>query len=99
MPHDLNELGTPKGWIIRAKSNLIRAKLPKIEDVLWEDLCFDAQQAAEKALKAVLVVLGIQFRFVHDLAELLTLLDDHGVILPEEIREAAILTEYAVETR
>ena len=74
-------------------------KKPKIEDVLWEDLCFDAQQAAEKALKAVLVALGIQFRFVHDLAELLTLLEYHGVTLPEEVREAAILTEYAVETR
>ncbi|MBN2374092.1 HEPN domain-containing protein [bacterium] len=99
MPHDLNDLGTPKSWIKRARSNLIRAKQTKMEEVFWEDLCFDAQQAAEKALKAVLVSFGIQFRFVHDLAELLTLLENNKVSLPEQIRESAILTEYAVETR
>lgn len=45
------ELGTPAAWLTRARSNLIRAQQPKPEGVLWEDLCFDAQQAAEKALK------------------------------------------------
>ena len=67
--------------------------------MIWEDLCFDAQQAAEKSIKAVLLFLGIQFRFVHDIAELLTLLENHGVIPPEEIKAAAELTNYAVETR
>ena len=99
MQHDPNDLGTPKAWIKRAKSNLVRAKQPKMEEVFWEDLCFDAQQAAEKALKAVLVAFGIQFRFVHDLAELLTLLEEHGVALSEDVRASAALTDYAVDTR
>ncbi len=64
-----------------------------------EDLCFDAQQAAEKALKALLLFYGIPFRFVHDIAELLSLLERNGVALPEEISEAVILSDYAVEAR
>jgi hypothetical protein len=40
----------------RARSNLIRAKADmRIPEVYLEDLCFDAQQAAEKAVKAILL--------------------------------------------
>jgi HEPN domain-containing protein len=99
MPRDLSELGTTRDWLKRARSNLARAKQPKPEEVLWEDLCFDTQQAAEKSLKAVLLANGLVFRFVHDITELLTLLEKHGVFLPEEIRAAAELTDYAVENR
>jgi HEPN domain-containing protein len=99
MPLDPGELGTPVGWLKRARSNLVRAKQPKPEEVLWEDLCFDTQQAVEKSLKAVLLARRIPFRFVHDIAELLTLLENEGVFLPEEIRAAAELTDYAVESR
>jgi hypothetical protein len=62
-------------------------------------MCFDAQQAVEKALKALLLHKKINFRFVHDVAELLTTLDRGGVHIPDEIRDAASLTPYAVETR
>jgi len=99
MPRDLSELGTPQDWLRRARSNLARARQPKAEEVLWEDLCFDTQQAAEKSLKAVLVARHIPFRFVHDITELLTLLENQGVSLPEEIRASAELTDYAVENR
>lgn len=99
MQRNPSEIGTPRDWMKRAKSNLIRAKQSKMEEVFWEDLCFDTQQAAEKALKAVLIARGIPFRFTHDIAELLTLLENHGISLPEEIRAAADLTDYAVESR
>ena len=99
MPRDPNELGTSYDWLRRAKSNLVRARQPKPEEVLWEDLCFDTQQAAEKALKAVLVARRIPFRFVHDIAELLTLIENQGVTLPEEIKASAELTDYSVESR
>ena len=34
MPLDSNELGTPHDWLRRSRSNLIRAKQPKPEEVL-----------------------------------------------------------------
>lgn len=64
-----------------------------------EDLCFDAQQAAEKAVKAVLLHRGVAFPYVHDLTALLTLALDAGSAVPESVREAGRLTRYAVETR
>jgi len=77
---------------------LIRAKHP-IEGVYLEDLCFDAQQAAEKAIKAVLIHLNVRFPRTHDLAELLTLVEKAGQRVPEQVKRASILTPYAVESR
>ena len=99
MPPDRFTIGSPDDWLKRARSNLARAKLPKLDEALWEDYCFDAQQAAEKALKALLLFNNIPFRFVHDIAELLTLLEQNGLELPEEIRTGAELSDYAVEAR
>lgn len=99
MPADRREMGTPEEWLKRAKSNLVRAKQPKPDEAFWEDYCFDAQQAAEKALKALLIHYNITFRFVHDIAELLTTLEQSGISLPEKIRSSAELSDYAVEAR
>ena len=99
MPPERKDRSSAAEWLKRAKSNLIRSKEPKPEGVLFEDLCFDAQQAAEKALKALLFYHNIPFRFVHDIAELLTTLEENGIDLPAEIREAAELSDYAVEAR
>jgi len=43
----------PRVWLARAHSNLKLATLGYQQGVFLEDLCFEAQQAAEKALKAV----------------------------------------------
>jgi HEPN domain-containing protein len=64
-----------------------------------EDLCFDAQQAAEKAIKAVLITRGVDFPLVHDLAYLLTLLEQSGETIPPAIADATDLTRFAVTTR
>jgi HEPN domain-containing protein len=42
-------------WLQRAESNLEIARRARGEKVFLEDLCFEAQQAAEKALKALLI--------------------------------------------
>ena len=63
----------PIEWLNRARSNLTRAKA-RLEGVYLEDLCFDAQQAAEKAIKALLIARGVEFPYVHDLSRLLTVL-------------------------
>ena len=44
----------PREWLNRARSNLARAR-KMIPGVYLEDLCFDAQQGTEKAIKAVFV--------------------------------------------
>jgi HEPN domain-containing protein len=67
--------------------------------VYLEDLCFDAQQAAEKPLKAVLVQREIRFPYVHDLAALLTLIDRTGEEIPPAVREARRLTRFAIAAR
>jgi hypothetical protein len=47
----------PRGWLNRARSNLAKAGIASETDVVYlEDLCFDAQQAAERAIKAVMRV-------------------------------------------
>ena len=69
------------------------------EGVYFEDLCFHTQQAAEKAIKALLIQHGIQFPYVHDLAALLTRLEKATGDLPDSIRQAERLTQFAVEAR
>ena len=86
-------------WLKRAKSNLVRATMSKVEDVFYEDLCYDAQQTAEKSIKALLTFYKIKFRFVHDIGELLFTLEQNNIRVPDEIKESVILTYYAVETR
>ena len=89
-----------KAWLKRAKSNLARAKTGKLtEDILYEDLCFDLQQAAEKSLKALLIHYDIDFPKTHSISNLMTLLENNGVDIPDEIKMAESLTDYAVTTR
>lgn len=90
----------PREWLNRARSSLAKAKsAADSPEVYLEDLCFDAQQAAEKAVKTVLIHLGQRFPYTHDLAQLLGLVEQTGQSVPESIKRAAILSEYAVETR
>jgi len=57
---------------------------------------FHAQQAVEKALKAWLALVGIDFPKIHDLDELCGLIQDKGQSLPDTFRE---LTDFAVGLR
>ncbi|QGP91660.1 HEPN domain protein [Neomoorella glycerini] len=88
-------------WLKKAKSNLARAKLGRqTPDILYEDLCFDAQQAAEKALKGIMAFFKIDIPKTHSIGYLLKLIEESGVgQVTESLKEAAILTDYAVTTR
>ncbi|MBF0516549.1 MAG: HEPN domain-containing protein [Nitrospirae bacterium] len=89
-----------KEWLCRSRSNLARARLGKATDeILYEDICFDAQQPVEKALKSVCVMHNIRFNRAHDIAYLIDLLDSAGIKLPQKLQRAKLLTNYAVETR
>jgi HEPN domain-containing protein len=78
-------------WLRRAWSSLARARADaRLPDVYLEDLCFDAQQAAERAIKAVFVARGTGFPYVHDLVALLTLLEQAGLAIPGEVRDGTL---------
>jgi HEPN domain-containing protein len=72
----------PREWLNRARSNLAGAGQLDPDRYL-EDLCFDAQQAAEKAIKAVFIRRGLRFPYVHELRRLLQLLEQGGVKVPK----------------
>ena len=71
----------------------------RIPGAYLEDLCFEAQQAAAKAVKAVLISRDIEYPYVHDLARLLSMLEDAGESVPCVVRKAEELTPYALITR
>ncbi|MFQ5902693.1 MAG: HEPN domain-containing protein [Candidatus Binatia bacterium] len=99
MPPNRVTSGSAEGWLARARGSLALAKGPRSEEVFLEDQCFLAQQAAEKAMKAVYQHRGLVFRYTHDLEELGKGLEDKDVLLPDAVKDAVILTRYAFETR
>lgn len=60
---------------------------------------FHAQQAAEKAMKAVLVASGDDFPWTHDLRHLIERLSDLGSPLPASLHDIRVLGPWAVEFR
>ncbi len=92
--------GSPAEWIKHAESDLRLARLGAKDDAVQRgQVCFHIQQAAEKAIKAVLLSRGIDFPLVHDIEELLELVLQGGVTVPETVDRAGQLSPYAVEAR
>ena len=89
--------GSPRHWLRHAASDLELARA-KPAGVLLEMLCFHAQQAVEKSIKAVLLAQGIEFFKTHNLRILLERLAERMEI-PQSVWNAASLTEYAVSAR
>ena len=84
-------------WLKFARSDLHIAETD-IPEVLYEIRCFHAQQAVEKALKAILIASGIEIRKTHRIAEIIHLLPK-DISIPPYVIEAENLTEYAVIVR
>jgi HEPN domain-containing protein len=82
----------------REDQSAATAMLP-IADVADAIVCFHAQQAVEKALKAVLATREIEFPFTHDLRLLMGRCEQAGISLPAELSEVDLLTPYAAELR
>lgn len=61
-------------WMRRAQADLAFARIPLPEGGLYEQLCFHAQQAVEKSLKALLVQARVDFPNTHNLQRLIDLL-------------------------
>ena len=73
MSPERNAPGSPHDWMRRARSDLALACAPRPDGVLYEDLCYHAQQAAEKALKAIYRYREREFSYTHDIGELVVM--------------------------
>lgn len=69
------------------------------DDVHFSVVCFHAQQAVEKSLKAALFCKRIEFRRTHDLQLLCDLLAIHDIPLPLRADAITSLTPCAVTVR
>ncbi len=65
-------------WMRHARSDLAVARMVDEEQIAPEILAFHAQQAAEKALKALLVQRQVEFPRLHVIGPLLKLCQEAG---------------------
>jgi HEPN domain-containing protein len=86
-------------WMRHARSDLVLACMTENKRIAPEILAFHAQQAVEKALKALLVQHQIEFPYTHAIGPLLNLCRAAGFEGTEALGDTAILTRYAVATR
>jgi len=92
------EPGSAVDWLRHAASDLELARVERTPIIMVEGLCFHTQQAAEKALKGVLVHSGVAFPMTHNIRTLIDLLPAR-LTVPAEVQAAAGLTDYAVLAR
>jgi HEPN domain-containing protein len=95
MPRDRLPPDDPREWLNRARSNLAQARV-RHPEVYLEDLCWNAHQAAERAIKALLLSRCIRFPYVRDIGWLLLLLKEAGEDVPRRIEDAVRLNVYSV---
>ena len=89
---------SPEEWMNRARSSLSIAR-QKSHDIYLEDLCYQAQQAAEKAIKAIFLAKGIKFPYIHDITALLSRLEQNGIFIPNRTKDASTLSVFASRAR
>ena len=100
MPHDPIALEDAYAWLLRAELDLraARGDLGLVPPLLG-DAAFHCQQAAEKALKAVLALHDRPFRKTHDLGELQRAVRETEPSLALVASAAVPLSDYAWEFR
>lgn len=85
-----------RDWLAQAKRDLDRARLD-VKFAFWEWACFTSQQAAEKAVKALLMNRGIAV-WGHAITPMLDRLE--GVAVSEEmVAHGQLLDAYYIPTR
>jgi HEPN domain-containing protein len=87
------------GLLEKAAHDLIAAEATLATGQALDTVCFHAQQAAEKSLKAVLALRDVVYPRTHDLGELTAMAKPHCQGLAELEDALASLSPYAVEIR
>jgi HEPN domain-containing protein len=85
-------------WLKRAQSSLELAKFSDNEFIYYEDLCYQAQQAVEKGLKALLIFYGVEPEKTHNLFILLQELEKYTE-LHDDLKDVLKLSSFAVQTK
>jgi HEPN domain-containing protein len=97
---DEERLELTRVWLIKAQHDLAAAKrLAQGNDPVLDVAIYHCQQAAEKALKGLLVYRNIPFEKIHDLKVLIGLALPVAPTLYGLIEKADHLTDYATEYR
>jgi HEPN domain-containing protein len=89
-----------QAWVSKAEHDLLNVRNNLAADeVPWDTVCFHAQQATEKMLKALLIYHGVQPSKTHDLAALLeecAMRDERA----DELRPSCLLLNpYSIDAR
>jgi HEPN domain-containing protein/predicted nucleotidyltransferase len=86
-------------WLEVADEDMRAVGRLSVEPVDWRPVCFHAQQAAEKYLKALLVHHRIHPPRTHNLTELLSEIRQACTTLPGLDADCALLSKFPVEPR
>jgi HEPN domain-containing protein/predicted nucleotidyltransferase len=95
-----SEAGLPHWWLEHAQKDLALAQLAYESDLDFaQQVCFQSQQAAEKAIKAVLLERNVDIPYTHELKDLVKEVTSRGLSVPPDVARADELTRCAVKTR
>ncbi|MGH9446229.1 MAG: HEPN domain-containing protein [Terriglobia bacterium] len=87
-------------WLKKAENDIVTARQTlSLPDGPTDTVAFHAQQAAEKALKALLTFQGVEFPKIHDLVRLVDLAAPHSSAVSRYREDLAEITNYAVQAR
>ncbi|MGH8583079.1 MAG: HEPN domain-containing protein [Gammaproteobacteria bacterium] len=100
MPASEQVLVVVRGWVEKAENDLKNASLTLRagEECPADTVAFHAQQCAEKDLKALLTVRGIDFPKTHDIGELIARIIP-AISVGLSVEDGRRLTAYATITR
>ncbi|MHB1442686.1 MAG: HEPN domain-containing protein [Candidatus Humimicrobiaceae bacterium] len=88
------------GWLGKAGRDLEVAKRElSLTQPFTDIICFHAQQAAEKIMKAYLIHLGIEFSKTHDIEDLVIQAGKKDLSILQFKDKGSELTAFAVESR
>ena len=88
-----------RGLLEKAGHDLVAARATIATGEALDMVCFHAQQAAEKSLKALLALKDVEYPWRHDPGELVELIRAHYPSLELPGDELLELSPYAVEAR
>ena len=88
-----------QGWLLKAESDLVAARLMVESEGPYDTACFHCQQAIEKLLKAFLLHHDQKILHTHDLEELARLCSLFDTTLEWESLDLEQIADYAVAAR